>query len=314
MVMIINNPVKYFVVDAFTDVVFKGNQAAVCMLEEEHEKDDAWLQSLAAEFNVSETCFLIPIIGFHARFRLRWFTPTVEVDICGHGTLASAHTVLSNGFVDSDKVEFVTRSGILVAKRVPDTSKLINNNEVQRRSFAIELDFPVIPTCEYMNSNDISMFSKALNGATIVDVRRTTTDNIVSESFFNGASKASSTDKIIVVLPSWEDVAKLQPRMDEMAKCPGKLIIVTASAPEGSAYDFCSRFFSPKLGVDEDPVCGSAHCSLAHYWSLKMNKCDFVAYSASTRSGTMKVHYDKDKQRVLLTGKAVTVMQGFVLA
>ncbi|XP_023640565.1 uncharacterized protein LOC17890207 isoform X2 [Capsella rubella] len=272
--MIMKKPVKYFVVDAFSESAFKGNQAAVCILEEEHERDDAWFQSLAAEFNMSETCFVTPISGFDARFILRWFTPTLEVDLCGHGTMASAHTLLANGLVDSDKVEFVTQSGILTAKRVPDTLKQ-NKSKVKGGSFWIELDFPVVPTCEYnYNYKDIifSMFSKALNGATIVDVQGTTSD------------KASSTDKIIVVLPSWEAVAQVQPRMDEMLKCPGKLIIVTAAAPEGSVYDFCSRFFSPKLGVDE----------------------------ASTRSGTVKVHYDKERQRVLLIGKAVTVMAGSI--
>ncbi|KFK30889.1 hypothetical protein AALP_AA6G039000 [Arabis alpina] len=102
--------------------------------------------------------------------------------------------------------------------------------------------------------------------------------------------------------------------MDDMLKCPGIVIIVTAAAPEGSAYDFVSRIFVPKIGVDEDPVCGSAHCALAHYWSLKMNKCNFVAYVASRRSGTLKIHYDKKKERVFLTGKAITVMKGYVLA
>ncbi|KAF8110615.1 hypothetical protein N665_0081s0045 [Sinapis alba] len=234
------------------------------------------------------------------------------MDLCGHGTLASAYTLFSNGLVDSDKVEFVTQSGILTAKRVQDTS-------VKGGSFLVEMNFPVIPTCELYNSSDIkSMFSKALNGATIVDVRGTTksiNDKYISdEAFFNGDAKASSSDKIVVELPSWEAVTELKPNMDEISKCPGKLIIVTAAAPEGSAYDFCSRFFSPRLGVDEDPVCGSAHCPLAHYWSLKMNKCDFVAYSASRRSGSLKVRYDKEKQRVFLTGKAVTVMKGSILA
>ncbi|KAL0740316.1 hypothetical protein Bca4012_081829 [Brassica carinata] len=298
MAMTMNKHVNYFVVDAFTESAFKGNPAAVCILEEEDERNDAWLQSLAAEFNLSETCFVNPISGHDGRFRLRWFTPSLEMDLCGHGTLASAYSLFSNGLVDSDKVEFVTQSGILTAKRVPDTS-------VKGGSFLVEMNFPVIPTCELYNSSDIkSMFSKALNGATIVDVRGTTkstTDKFISE-------------KIVVELPSWEAVIELKPNMDEISKCPGKLIIVTAAATEGSAYDFCSRFFSPRLGVDEDPVCGSAHCPLAHYWSLKMNKCEFVAYSASCRSGTVKVRYDKEEQRVFLTGKAVTVMKGSILA
>ncbi|KAG2297524.1 hypothetical protein Bca52824_044193, partial [Brassica carinata] len=270
---------------------FQGNQAAVCFLEEDHERDDSWLQSLAAEFELPLTCFLIPITGSDClhprRFHLRWFTSKAEMDICGHGTLASAHTLFSNGLVgSSETVEFTTNSGILTAKRVDDCEA--------KGSFLIEVNFPVITTCEY-SSNDFSMFSKALNGATIVDVRGTTKDKLG-------------------VLPSWESVKELQPIRDDILKCPGKMLVVTAAAPPGSAYDFISRVFGPKIGVDESPVCGSAHCALADYWSLKMNKCDFLGYAASPRSGTVKIHFDKKKQRVLLTGKAVTVVKGSVLA
>ncbi|KAJ0250158.1 hypothetical protein HA466_0143440 [Hirschfeldia incana] len=301
-------PVKYFVVDAFTESAFKGNQAAVCFLEEDHERDDSWLQSLAAEFDLPLTCFLTPITGsdplHRPRFLLRWFTSVAEMDICGHGTLASAHTLFSNGLVgSSETVEFSTHSGILTAKRVDDCEA--------KESFLIEMNFPVITTCEY-SSDDFSMFSKALNGATIVDIRGTTKDKLVFKPL-KGATKSTSTDQIMVVLSSWEAVAELQPRTEDIMKYPGKVMIVTAAAPEGSAYDFCSRLFAPKLGLNEDSVCGSAHCALAHYWSLKLNKCDFIAYMASRRSGELKVHYDKSKQRVLLTGKAVTVMNGSIL-
>ncbi|XP_020878325.1 uncharacterized protein LOC9308876 [Arabidopsis lyrata subsp. lyrata] len=289
--------VKYFVVDAFTDSAFKGNPAAVCFLNDDDnsERDDTWLQSLAAEFNISDTCFLTPITGFDARFSLRWFTPLAEVDLCGHATLASVHCLFSNGLVDSDMVEFVTRSGILSAKRVSDTSEL-NDGDVKGGSFLIELNFPVVTTCD-INLSDVSssMITKALNGATIVDI------------------KATATNNILVVLPSMESVTELQPRMDDILKCPCDGIIVTAAGSAGSAYDFYSRYFAPKFGVDEDPVCGSAHCALAHYWSLKMNKCDFLAYQASRRSGTIRIHLDKEKQRVLLRGKSVTVMEGHVL-
>ncbi|KAF8064705.1 hypothetical protein N665_1172s0002 [Sinapis alba] len=309
--MIMKKPLNFYMVDAFTDSAFKGNPAVVCILDGKNDRDDSWLQSLAADFNIPLTCFVIPITGSHSPydFFLRWFTPTIEVDLCAHATLASAHTLFSNCFVGSDTVEFATRSGTLTAKKVSETFKFYGNEE--KGSFLIELDFPVIPTCDY-NSNDMPMFSKALTGATIVDIRGTTVNKIISKAF-NRPSKASSTDKIIVVLQTWESVTELQPRMDDILKCPGKIIIVTAAAPEGSVYDFCSRIFAPKLGVDEDAVCGSAHCALAHYWNLKMNKTDFLAYAASRRSGTVKVHYDKEKQRVLLTGKAVTVMKGYVL-
>ncbi|CAH2071879.1 unnamed protein product [Thlaspi arvense] len=289
-------------VDAFTETAFKGNQAAVCFLDENHERDDSWLQSLAAEFDLPLTCFLVPITGSDPpRFLLRWFTSVAEMDICGHATLASAHCIFSNSSYGT--VEFSTHSGILTAKRLDDCGA--------EGSFLIEVNFPVIETCDH-SSNDVSMISKALNGAAIVDVRGTTTDKLVFKPL-KGSSKSTSTDQIMVVLSSWESVTQLQPRIDDLMKCPGKVMIVTAAAPEGSAFDFCSRLFAPKLGLNEDSVCGSAHCSLAHYWSLKMNKSDFVAYAASQRSGTVKVRYDKEKQRVLLTGKAVTVMKGYVL-
>nr|VDC91837.1 unnamed protein product [Brassica oleracea] len=283
-------PVKYFVVDAFTESAFKGNQAAVCFLEEDHEKDDSWLQSLAAEFELPLTCFLIPITGSDClhprRFHLRWFTSKAEVAVL---------TAVNPLPPELD---------------APVKTVWVDDCEA-KGSFLIEVNFPVITTCEY-SSNDFSMFSKALNGATIVDVRGTTKDKLVFQPL-KGATKSTSTDQIMVVLSSWESVAELQPRTDEIMKCPGKVMIVTAAAPEGSTYDFCSRLFAPKLGLSEDSACGSAHCSLAHYWSLKMNKCDFIAYTASRRSGELKVHYDKEKQRVLLTGKAVTVMNGCVL-
>ncbi|KAF8052864.1 hypothetical protein N665_1497s0008 [Sinapis alba] len=302
-------PVKYFVVDAFTESAFKGNQAAVCFLEKDHERDDSWLQLLAAEFDLPLTCFLTPITGSDLphppRFLLRWFTSIAEMDICGHGTLASAHTLFSNGLVgSSERVEFSTHSGILTAKRVDDCET--------KGSFLIEMNFPVITTCEY-SSNDFSMFSKALNGATIVDVRATTKDKLVFKPL-KGATKSTSTDQIMVLCfhlgRLWLSCSQ---ELRIFMKCPGKVMIVTAAAPEGSAYDFCSRLFAPKLGLNEDSACGSAHCALAHYWSLKMNKCDFVAYTASRRSGELKVHYEKEKQRVLLTGKSVTVMKGSVL-
>ncbi|KAG7591012.1 Phenazine biosynthesis PhzF protein [Arabidopsis thaliana x Arabidopsis arenosa] len=241
--------VKYLVVDAFAESAFKGNPAAVCLLDDDNdnERDDAWLQSLAAEFNLSETCFLTPIIGDFPRFRLRWFTPVAEVDLCGHATLASAHVLFSTGLIDSETVEFDTLSGALTAKHLKIDDE-------------IELDFPVVPTFEvnYID-DDLSLFSKALNGATIVDVKATKKD-------------------ILVVLSSWEAVIDLKPRLDEISKCPCEGMMVTASASAGSTFDFCSRYFAPRFGINEDPVTGSAHCALAHYWSLKMNKCDFFAY------------------------------------
>ncbi|GMY17170.1 putative isomerase [Fagus crenata] len=293
--------VKYSVVDAFTDSAFKGNPAAVCLLEE--ERDEQWLQAVAAEFNISETCYLTRLSGSDSldspnpRFRLRWFTPVAEVELCGHATLAAAHTLFSSGLVNSNMIEFVTLSGILTAKKFPETKESDSsdnqNGEVQE-GFLIELNFPTVATVDF-NSVEVSSISSALNGASVIDIKKTT------------------SDILFVVVPSGETVVEIQPQIDAIRNCPGMGIIVSGAAPSGSGFDFYSRFFCPKLGINEDPVCGSAHCSLAPYWSKKLGKCDFVAYAASPRSGVLNIHLDEQNQRVLLRGKAVTVMEGSLL-
>ncbi|XVE77760.1 hypothetical protein DITRI_Ditri13aG0088600 [Diplodiscus trichospermus] len=292
-------PVKYYVVDAFTDSAFKGNPAAVCLLEE--ERDKKWLQAVAAEFNISETCYLTRITDSNSpnpRFRLRWFTPVAEVKLCGHATLASAHTLFTIGLVNSNIIEFDTLSGILTAKKVPDVNSTdaskIQNGGAQE-CFPIELNFPTVPITEF-NSAGVSAISNALNGATLIDIKRTT----------NG-------DDLFVVLPSGKSVIELEPQFDDILKCPGRGVIVTGVAPADSEFDFISRFFCPKYGINEDPVCGSAHCALATYWSQKLGKCDFSAYQASARGGILNLHLDEKNQRVLLRGKAVTVMEGTLL-
>ncbi|XP_023886604.1 uncharacterized protein LOC111998746 isoform X2 [Quercus suber] len=295
-------PVKYYVVDAFTDSAFKGNPAAVCLLEE--ERDEKWLQAVAAEFNIAETCYLTRLSGSDSldssnpRFHLRWFTPVAEVELCGHATLAAAHALFSSGSVNSNIIEFVTLSGILTAKKFQETtasnSSDIQNGESQE-CFLIELDFPTIPTIDF-NSEEVSLISNALNGASVIDIKKTTT-----------------LDALFVVLPSGESVVEIQPEFDAIRKCPGLGIIVTGAAPSGSGFDFYSRVFWPKLGINEDPVCGSAHCTLAPYWSKKLGKCDLLAYQASPRSGVLNIHLDEQNQRVLMRGKAVTIMEGSLL-
>ncbi|KAI3829620.1 hypothetical protein L1987_03747 [Smallanthus sonchifolius] len=162
-------------------------------------------------------------------------------------------------------------------------------------SFYIELDFPVVPVSDF-NDLDASAVSEMLNGVAVVDVL-----------------KKNAYNDIIVVLLSGEEVADLKPRFDKIKEASGRGIIITAPAPKGSGFDFYSRFFCPKYGVDEDPVCGSAHCALVTYWHEKLGKCEFVAYQASRRSGILHVHLDKQHQRVLLRGKATTVMEGSIL-
>ncbi|KAL7172336.1 hypothetical protein ACSBR2_031933 [Camellia fascicularis] len=295
-------PVKYCVVDAFTDSPFKGNPAAVCLLEKE-ERDEEWLQAVASEFNISQTCYLTRITESESetqdssnsttspRFHLRWFTPVAEVKLCGHATLAAAHFLFTSGLVNSDKIEFLTLSGVLTAKRVPEAQ----NNGKLDDCFLIELDFPVVPLTEF-DSAEVPSISKALSNASVIELKKTTT-----------------AEDLFVVLPSGKAVADLQPKFDEIQRCPGRGLIITALAPAGSGFDFFSRFFCPKLGINEDPVCGSAHCALAAYWSKKLGKCDFVAYQASPRGGILNLHLDEKSHRVLLQGKAITVMEGSLL-
>ncbi|XP_014513002.1 uncharacterized protein LOC106771522 isoform X2 [Vigna radiata var. radiata] len=275
------NPVKYSVVDAFTDSAFKGNPAAVCFLEEERKEE--WLQAVATEFNVPVTCYLTRIMGTsnNPRFHFRYFTHLNEVKICGHATLAAAHKLFSSGLVDTHIIEFYTVSGVVTAKKI--TANLQNGAVCD--GFDIEIDLPAHPIIE-CNLDETSQISGALNGASIIDIKRT---------------------KI------GENVREVEPQFDAISKCRGRGVIISGVAPPGSGFDFYSRYFCPKDGVNEDEVCGSAHCGLASYWSKKLGKCDFNAYQVSSRGGILKIHFDEKSQRVLLRGKAVTVMEGCVM-
>lgn len=278
-------------VDAFTDSEFKGNPAAVCLLEE--EKENEWLQSLAAEFNLSQTGFLTRFASdtSNTRFHLRWFTPVAEVVLCGHATLAAAHFCYTSGLVNGNTIEFSTLSGILTAQKVLET-----RNGDAAKPYFIELDFPAIPSTD-CNSNETTLLSKALGDASVIDLKKT------------------AGGDLLVVFSSAKEVTDYQPQLEEIKSFPGsdRGLIITAVAPPGSGFDFFSRFFCPKLGINEDPVCGSAHCALAVYWSKKLQKCDFLAYAASPRSGVVKMHLDEQNNRIKLQGKAVTVMEGSVV-
>lgn len=287
---------KYHVVDAFTESAFKGNPAAVCLLEE--ERDDEWLQALAAEFNISMTCYLIPIQqGTEIpRFHLRWFSPIVEDNLCGHATLAAAHVAFSSGLVDNDVIEFMTQSGMLTAKKISSINGMKNfQNHEAKDAFYVELDFPADPISE-LKFDDISLISGVLSEASIVDVKRT-----------------EIQDDLIVVVESAKNVTEVQPHFDAIFKLPVRGVSVSGVAPPESGFDFYSRFFCPKIGINEDPVCGTAHLGMASYWSKKLGKCDLKAYQTSTRGGVLNIHIDEQKQRVFLRGKAITVMEGFVL-
>lgn len=253
-------------VDAFSDRPFAGNPAAVCVMP--GPRDERWMQDVASEMNLSETAFL------HREedgFRLRWFTPTVEVDLCGHATLASAHALWEQGALSPEETaRFYTRSGLLTATREGDW---------------IELDFPAKPIGNAPVSLD--ELDRALN----------TPVRFAALNEFDCLAEVESEDA----------VRSLAPNIALLAAIPVRGVIVTAraSTPE---FDFVSRFFAPRLGVDEDPVCGSAHCCLGPYWGGLLNKTDLVGYQASPRGGVVRVRLRGS--RVRLGGHAVTVLRG----
>lgn len=254
-----------FQVDAFTDKPFKGNPAAVCILPE--ASDEGWMQNVAMEMNLSETAFL------HKRgdgFDLRWFTPSVEIDLCGHATLASAHVLWESGILKPDEeARFHTRSGLLTAKR---------------KDSWIELDFPAEP-------EDEAPIPSGLISAIGVS------PNYTGRNRFDYLIEVESEDVVRNITPDFKLLASV----------PARGIIVT-SISASDKYDFVSRFFAPAVGINEDPVTGSAHCCLGPFWKKQLNKNSFTAYQASSRGGVVRVSLRGD--RVLLGGQAVTVFKG----
>ncbi|KQK03795.1 uncharacterized protein LOC100829388 isoform X3 [Brachypodium distachyon] len=258
------------------------------------------MQSVAAEFNLSETAFLArdsSRAGAAApRFHLRWFTPVAEVELCGHATLASAHFLFTTVLADHGVVEFMTMSGILTARKVPASDSTGVLGEEQAKPF-IELDFPMIDFVDCNSSDKTPSIPKTLNGASIVSVH---------ESAMDG--------DLIVELLSGKEVVDMLPNTDEIRRLVCRGLIVTGPTPAGSGYDFFTRYFSPKFGIDEDPVTGSVHCVLAPYWGKKLGKQKLTAFQASSRGGTLYLELKDENQRVRIQGEAVTVMVGTLLA
>jgi predicted PhzF superfamily epimerase YddE/YHI9 len=257
------------VVDAFTDSPFSGNPAAVCVLEREPERH--WMQQVAREMNLAETAFLLKREDAWA---LRWFTPTVEVDLCGHATLASAHVLWQDGVLAPEATAtFRTKSGILTAARRKDW---------------IWLDFPTLP-CEWADAPP-----------SLREVLGTGTKAV-----------ARSRHDMLVELDSEAVVRDLKPDLELLSRLPVRGLIVTAVATT-PGFDFVSRFFAPQVGVPEDPVTGSAHCALGPYWSERLGKDVMLAYQASARGGVVKV--EMRGERIGLGGQAVTVLRAELLA
>jgi PhzF family phenazine biosynthesis protein len=262
-----------FVVDAFTDRPFAGNPAAVCVLSEERE--DAWLASVAREMNLSETAFLRR--EGPGRWSLRWFTPAVEVDLCGHATLASAHALWEVGLAGpAQELAFSTKSGRLGATR---------------RRGEIELDFPAEPG------------SPAPAPAALLTALGITSAHSTLRNRLDYLLEVDSESAVRALEPDFPAVAS--------ATRPGRGVIVTARS--GSAgHDFVSRYFAPAAGIDEDPVTGSSHCCLGPFWGERLGKRELRGYQASSRGGTVGVRLC-DGGRVGLTGRAVTVARGELL-
>ncbi|AWK09355.1 oxidoreductase [Streptomyces spongiicola] len=267
------------IVDAFTDRPFAGNPAGVLLLDGGAFPDDGWLQHVASEMNLSETAFAHPLpAGGEADWALRWFTPAAEVDMCGHATLATAHVLHSTGTAGGT-VRFAARCGLLTAAVHEDG--------------AITLDFPV-------------------SSLTAVD-----TPQGIAEAL--GAAPLSVLDTsdhvgdLLVELADEAAVRRLRPDLRALAAHSRRGIIATAAAAEpGRGYDYVSRCFFPNVGIDEDPVTGSAHTALAPFWSARLGRPELTGLQASARSGLVRTALRGD--RVLLTGAAVTVVDGELLA
>ena len=263
--------IPIYTVDAFTSQPFKGNPAAVCILNE--TLNDSLMQNIAFEMNLSETAF---VLKQDDGFSLRWMTPSYEVDLCGHATLATSHILWQKGICPKDRtIHYHTKSGELLAD--------FNKGE-------IGLNFPAIPEKE----------------ATYPKELITAIGGVIPK--YVGMTKWN----YLIELDSEQDVRNVKPDYDVMLSLPGWGTIVTAIADEGNkgGFDFVSRFFAPEKGVQEDPVTGSAHCALGPYWQKRLGKDSFKAYQASERGGVVGVKVEGD--RVMLAGEAVTVIEGLI--
>ncbi|MEH6444287.1 MAG: PhzF family phenazine biosynthesis isomerase [Oceanospirillaceae bacterium] len=257
-------------VNAFSEQSFDGNPAAICILDE--AKSTQWMQSVAAQMNLSETAFLE---SKSDRYSLRWFTPTKEVDMCGHATLASAHCLWEQGYVDeSESILFDTIGGELTASL---------------RQGLIELNFPS-------------------NCATAVDKPEELVALLGIEPIFCG----KFGEKYLFEVQTSQELLALNPDFGALKLLPERGVAITCKADQGSEYDFLSRYFAPWVGINEDPVNGSSHCALAPYWAARIEDRALVAYQASQRGGKLIVKVAGD--RVKISGTARTILIGQLLA
>ena len=259
-------------VDAFASQPFAGNPAAVCLMTE--SKTDEWMQAVAAEMNLSETAFVTRKTDAEKNwFHLRWFTPKVEVDLCGHATLATSHVLWQCGWLsENEKANFDSRSGELAATKSGDQ---------------IFLNFPATPAKPAL-----------LDGEILEAVK------------LNPQYTGLSREDYLIEVASADEVRNLDIDFGKLSKVETRGVIVTAASDQ-TEFDFISRFFAPAAGIDEDPVTGSAHCCLAPYWSEKLNKLELTAYQASARGGKLQLKIEND--RVHIGGRAITIKKGELL-
>ncbi len=257
-------------VDAFTSRLFHGNPAAVVLLDKKWLADET-MQQIAAENHLAETAFVLPRSkkGKVPRFGLRWFTPKLEVDLCGHGTLAAAHVLWNHEGVKGESLQFESQSGSLPVDRIGEL---------------IVLDFP-----------------------RRVGLPCPVSDELCFALGKEPAEAYKASGKIMAVYENRRDVYTLKPDMHKVADLGGLGVIVTAP---GSGHDFVSRFFAPRAGIDEDPVTGSAHCTLAPYWTRRLKRDSLKAHQVSPRGGELWV--EDTGQRVRIGGHAVTYLKGVI--
>ena len=253
---------RFWIVDAFAEIPFSGNPASVVLLT--GEVPERYLQAVAREFNLSETAFLRRASGEN-EWSLRWFTPSCEVDLCGHATLAAAMALADAGEA-SDQIVFHTRSGPLFVNMV---------------SGGVEMDFPALPFWP-------SVVDERLAGA--LGVRP--------------VAQYSSTMDVLVEIESAQQVALLAPRMDQLSQIACRGVIATAVS-DSPGIDFVSRFFAPRAGVPEDPVTGSAHCLLGPFWSARLGRDRLVGRQVSARPGTVGVRMVGDRVTLAGSGRIV---------
>ncbi len=263
------------IIDAFSDRPFAGNPAAVCLPPGPDWPDAGWMQRVAAEMNLSETAFALPLpAGGEADWGLRWFTPTTEVDLCGHATLATTHALGQDGLLGRAPVRFATRSGVLLARWAADRP--------------VVLDLPAATLAEAPAGPE---FEAALGARVLA---RFTSPEL---------------DDDVLLLDSEQTVRGLAPDLAAVAALPARGVVVTAPADDpAGGHDFVSRCFGPALGIPEDPVTGSAHTALAPYWAQRLGRAEVTGYQASARGGLVLCAVADG--RVLLSGWAVTVLDG----